>query len=49
VPYTFTFISQVERGERRPPERLARDCDEQLEADGALIEAYLQNRAATTI
>jgi hypothetical protein len=45
VPYTFTFISQVERGERRSPERLARDCDEQLEADGALIEAYLQEQS----
>ncbi|GGL01756.1 hypothetical protein GCM10012284_40450 [Mangrovihabitans endophyticus] len=45
MPYTFTFISQVERGERRPPEKLARDCDERLEADGALIEAYLQEQS----
>jgi transcriptional regulator with XRE-family HTH domain len=44
VPYTFTFISQVERGERRAPEKLASVCDSELEAHGAIIEAYLQEQ-----
>lgn len=38
--FGFTFLSQVERGERKPTEKLARLCDEALGADGALVEAY---------
>ena len=43
--FGFTFLSQVERGERRATEKLARLCDDALEADGALIEAYREGQA----
>ncbi|WP_374272171.1 helix-turn-helix domain-containing protein [Actinoplanes sp. M2I2] len=38
--FGFTFLSQVERGERRATENLAQRCDEALRAGGALIDAY---------
>ena len=43
--FGFTFLSQVERGERKPTEKLARLCDEALDAEGALVEAYLDEQA----
>jgi transcriptional regulator with XRE-family HTH domain len=42
--FGFTFLSQVERGERKPTEKLARLCDKALDADGALIEIYLDEQ-----
>ncbi|MGX6606170.1 helix-turn-helix domain-containing protein [Micromonosporaceae bacterium Da 78-11] len=43
--FAFTFLSQVERGERKGSEKLARICDGKLEAHGALIEAYREEQA----
>jgi transcriptional regulator with XRE-family HTH domain len=42
--FSFTFLSQVERGERQATEKLARSCDTALEAGGALIEAYTETQ-----
>ena len=43
--FGFTFLSQVERGERKATENLARRCDKALEANGALIEAHRGSQA----
>lgn len=43
--FGFTYLSQVERGERRATEKVARLCDKALEADGALIDAYSDEQA----
>ena len=43
--FGFTFLSQVERGERRPTEKLARLCDDALDAQGALVQTYLDEQA----
>ena len=43
--FGFTFLSQVERGERKATEKLARRCDDALEASGALIDAYREEQA----
>ncbi len=44
VQFGFTFLSQVERGERRATAQLARRCDAALGAGGALIEALREDR-----
>lgn len=43
--FGFTYLSQVERGERRPTEKVARLCDKALEAGGAIVEAYIEEQA----
>ncbi|MEU1589487.1 helix-turn-helix transcriptional regulator [Micromonospora sp. NPDC005710] len=48
IHFQYSHISQVERGERRPTEALATNCDRVLGADGTLIEAYRIERAGTT-
>ncbi|MFG3555143.1 helix-turn-helix domain-containing protein [Micromonospora sp. NPDC047557] len=48
VHFQYSHISQVERGERRPTQALATACDRDLGADGALIEAYRNERAGAT-
>ncbi len=42
--FGFTFLSQVERSERKATEKLARRCDAALGANGALIEAYREDQ-----
>ena len=42
--FSYTFLSQVERGERKATENLARRCDDALEAGGALIEAFREEQ-----
>jgi len=42
--FSFTFLSQVERGERKATENLARRCDDALEASGALVEAFREEQ-----
>lgn len=44
--FGFTFLSQVERGERKASERLARRCDDALEARGGLIEAFREEQTS---
>lgn len=42
--FGFTFLSPVERGERKATEKLAYRCDAALEANGALIEAQREDQ-----
>lgn len=39
-------IGRVERGERKPSEKLVRACDQALDAGGALVESWEVMRAA---
>ncbi|MDI6099339.1 helix-turn-helix transcriptional regulator [Actinoplanes sp. NEAU-A12] len=43
--FGFTFLSQIERGERNATEKLAHLCDEKLNAEGVLVSAYWNERA----
>lgn len=43
--FGFTYLSQVERGERKPNTHLAERCDEALEAHGALVKAFQEDQA----
>lgn len=48
IHFQYSHISQVERGNRRPTDALATACDQALDADGALIEAYRTGRSDAT-
>ncbi|MER7165342.1 helix-turn-helix transcriptional regulator [Micromonospora sp. NPDC000207] len=41
VNFTYTHISQVENGTKRPSAQFVEACDRALQADGALIAAYV--------
>ncbi|MCG5464251.1 helix-turn-helix domain-containing protein [Micromonospora sp. MED01] len=48
INFQFSHISQVERGIRPPTEAMAAACDRELNAGGALLEAYRNERAGDT-
>jgi hypothetical protein len=43
VGYNFTYLGQVERGEKPATAKLAAACDEALRTDGALSSVYLES------
>ncbi|MFG1659101.1 helix-turn-helix domain-containing protein [Micromonospora chersina] len=46
--FQFSYLAQVERGERRPTQAVADKCERALAAGGALTEAYRREQAGDT-